>query len=267
MTNKILPEKMPIVAEYANSNRSSCKSCSNSIASKNLRVCLISKGPGGFDMTSWHHFDCFPTDSESIASVDDIKCLSALESGDQDALKELVLRFENKLTEETNKRKHSQVVGEMVEEDELQTNTSQPTTRKPKLQSTSLVVAEAEISLSASDVKDKYRDASLLPKWKVFETVIFLERFFNVTDYVFPERAITQCFCSSHSAFNVGADAWSLMYPSIPEKLQSLHSQGYKLAIFTNESKIGGRIKDKLLLTRKLDVSTVLSSAWRSPFR
>lgn len=31
---------------------------------------------------------------------------------------------------------------------------------------------------------------------------------------------------------SVGADAWSLMYPSIPEKLQSLHSQGYKLVTY-----------------------------------
>ncbi|XP_022550822.1 uncharacterized protein LOC125574870 isoform X1 [Brassica napus] len=38
------------------------------------------------------------------------------------------------------------------------------------------VVSEAEIFLSASDVKDNYMDASLLPKCKRFQTVIFLER-------------------------------------------------------------------------------------------
>lgn len=27
----------------------------------------------------------------------------------------------------------------------------------------------------------------------------------------------------------IGANAWSLMYPSIPEKLQSLYNDGYKL--------------------------------------
>jgi len=70
---------MPVVAEYAKSNRSSCRSCSNKIAVKSLRLGLISKGRGGVDMTRWHHFDCFPTDSESIASVDDIQGLSALE--------------------------------------------------------------------------------------------------------------------------------------------------------------------------------------------
>lgn len=70
---------MTIVAEYAKSNRSSCKSCSKKIAVKSLRLGLISKGPGGIDMARWHHFDCFPTDSESIASVDDIQGLSVLE--------------------------------------------------------------------------------------------------------------------------------------------------------------------------------------------
>ncbi|WZZ28063.1 hypothetical protein YC2023_011464 [Brassica napus] len=41
------------------------------------------------------------------------------------------------------------------------------------------VVSEAEIFLSASDVKDNYMDASLLPKCKRFQTVIFLERVRN----------------------------------------------------------------------------------------
>uniref|UniRef100_A0A7N2R943 Uncharacterized protein n=1 Tax=Quercus lobata TaxID=97700 RepID=A0A7N2R943_QUELO len=37
---------------------------------------------------------------------------------------------------------------------------------------------------------------------------------------------------------SVGADAWSLMYPSVPDKLQSLYNDGFKLVIFTNESNI-----------------------------
>nr|GMD84163.1 polynucleotide 3'-phosphatase ZDP [Ipomoea batatas] len=31
------------------------------------------------------------------------------------------------------------------------------------------------------------------------------------------------------SVKRIGANAWSLMYPSIPEKLQSLYNDGYKL--------------------------------------
>ncbi|KAF3551795.1 hypothetical protein DY000_02004248 [Brassica cretica] len=342
-----------VIAEYAKSSRSSCKKCSKTIAAKELRLGLVTRDSRGFDMTKWHHLGCFPVESDLIGSVADIggfsslqvKCLhswrqntpfgdtfemvladqwgnkiqasckrtlmyrvqrelrlgkwgvienmqmtpaggkykttshkykmsisdetmvrgsdltddrlflslanyediqkatsKSKESGDQDALKELVQQCEDKtlLTEETNKRKHSQV-GEMVEEDEVQTNTSQPTTRKPKMntsESTSQVVAEVEISLSASDVKDKYRDVSLLPKWKAFETVIFLERDDGLND---SEKIAAFDFdgCLAKTSVEiVGADAWSLMYPSIPEKLQSLHSQGYKLVIFTNESNI-----------------------------
>ncbi|CAN7069421.1 unnamed protein product [Brassica oleracea var. botrytis] len=231
-----------VIVEYAKSSRSSCKKCSKTIAAKELRLGLVTRDSRGFDMTKWHHLGCFPVESDPIGSVEDIGGFSSLQSGDQDALKELVQQCEDKtlLTEETNKRKHSQV-GEMVEEDEVQTNTSQPTTRKPKMntsESTSQAVAEVEISLSASDVKDKYRDASLLPKWKAFETVIFLERDDGLND---SEKIAAFDFdgCLAKTSVKiVGADAWSLMYPSIPEKLQSLHSQGYKLVIFTNESNI-----------------------------
>ncbi|XP_018486495.2 polynucleotide 3'-phosphatase ZDP isoform X2 [Raphanus sativus] len=229
-----------VIAEYAKSSRSSCKKCSQTIAAKELRLGLVTRDSRGFDMTKWHHLACFPVDSDPVDSVEDIGGFSSLQSGDQDALKDLVQQCENKtlLTEETNKRKHSQVGEmEMVEE----TNTSQPTTRKPKMntsESTSQVVGEAEISLSASDVKEKYRDARLLPKWKAFETVIFLERDEGLND---SEKIAAFDFdgCLAKTSVKVvGADAWSLMYPSIPEKLQSLHSQGYKLVIFTNESNI-----------------------------
>lgn len=40
------------------------------------------------------------------------------------------------------------------------------------------------------------------------------------------------------SVQRVGASAWSLMYASIPNKLQSLYNDGFKLVIFTNESNI-----------------------------
>ncbi|CAN6893245.1 unnamed protein product [Brassica oleracea] len=240
-----------VIAEYAKSSRSSCKKCSQPIAAKELRLGMVARDSRGFDMTKWHHLGCFPVESVAVDSVGHIGGFSSLQNGDQDALKELVQQCVNKTlkmdedndetgtdhhhTEETNKRKHSQV------EDEVQTNANQPSTRKPKMntsESTSQVVAEAKISFSASDVKEKYRDASLLPKWKAFETVIFLERDDGLND---SEKIAAFDFdgcLANTSVKKVGADAWSLMYPSIPEKLQSLYSQGYKLVIFTNESNI-----------------------------
>eukprot|EP00249_Psilotum_nudum_P013242 c24236_g1_i2 orf=636-1160(+) len=40
------------------------------------------------------------------------------------------------------------------------------------------------------------------------------------------------------SVRRIGADAWSLLYSSIPEKLLGYCGEGYKLVIFTNESNI-----------------------------
>ncbi|XLR40592.1 hypothetical protein S83_025252, partial [Arachis hypogaea] len=33
-----------------------------------------------------------------------------------------------------------------------------------------------EINFSVSEVKSKYKDATLLPKWKAFQTIIYLEQ-------------------------------------------------------------------------------------------
>ncbi|XP_019096880.1 PREDICTED: polynucleotide 3'-phosphatase ZDP-like [Camelina sativa] len=258
------PDSSKVIAEYAKSSRSKCKKCSQTIAAKELRLGLVTRNFRGFDMTQWHHLGCFPVDSDPICSVEDIGGFSELQSGDQDALKELVKQCGKKtlvdvlakpffkmdedndesdntrLTEETNKRKHSEVV-KMVDEDDSQTKANQHTSRKHKVnnsESTSQVEVEAEISLSACDVKDKYRDANLLPKWKAFETVIFLERDDGLKD---SEKIAAFDFdgCLAKTSVKItGAHAWSLMYPSIPEKLQSLYNQGYKLVIFTNESNI-----------------------------
>ncbi|XP_020888797.1 polynucleotide 3'-phosphatase ZDP isoform X1 [Arabidopsis lyrata subsp. lyrata] len=252
------PDSSKVISEYAKSSRSTCKKCSQTIAAKELRLGLVTRNFRGFDMTQWHHVGCFPVDSDPISSVEDVGGFSELQSGDQDALKELVQQCgkktlvdkmdedndeseaKNKLTEETNKRKHSEV-GEIVEKDESLTKANQHKAKTHKVnisESTSQVEVEAEISLSASDVKDKYRDANLLPKWKAFETVIFLERDDGLND---SEKIAAFDFdgCLAKTSVKiVGADAWSLMYPSIPEKLQSLYNQGYKLVIFTNESNI-----------------------------
>jgi len=45
------------------------------------------------------------------------------------------------------------------------------------------------------------------------------------------------------SLFKKGPDAWSLLYPNIPQKLKKLHDDGFKLVIFTNQSDIGRSVK------------------------
>lgn len=58
-----------ILAEYAKSNRSSCKKCSNTIAVRALRLGLVSRDARGFDVTKWHHLGCFSFGPYSVASA------------------------------------------------------------------------------------------------------------------------------------------------------------------------------------------------------
>ncbi|XP_025662150.1 polynucleotide 3'-phosphatase ZDP-like [Arachis hypogaea] len=95
-----------------------------------------------------------------------------------------------------------------------------------------------DFNYSLSEVKSKYRDATLLPKWKAFQTVIF-----NELDDGLHDSSKIAAFdfdgTLAKTAVNiVGPNAWSLMYSSIPDKLQSLYHDGYKLVIFTNECNI-----------------------------
>lgn len=109
--------------------------------------------------------------------------------------------------------------------------------KKTKL-SAQNVEAKLQLSFSVSEVQDKYKDATLLPKWKAFQTIIFLERDDGLKDSG-KIAAFDFDGCLVNTSVKItGADAWSLMYPSIPDKLQSLYSDGYKLVIFTNEANI-----------------------------
>ncbi|TXG66725.1 hypothetical protein EZV62_008000 [Acer yangbiense] len=95
-----LPPMPPkIVTEYAKSDRSLCKKCSKAISKTALRLGSVLKNRGGFDSTHWHHLDCFPFNSEPIDSVESIQGFSSLESGDQEALKKLVVEGKNSAEE------------------------------------------------------------------------------------------------------------------------------------------------------------------------
>ncbi|KAL0301252.1 UNVERIFIED_CONTAM: Polynucleotide 3'-phosphatase ZDP [Sesamum radiatum] len=169
-----------IVAEYAKSGRSSCKKCSKAIASSSLRLGLVSKDPRGFDMTKWHHLECFPfNNSDSVSSAEAIAGFSSLKVSDG-----------KKYTAEGSTKKDS--TGMKLAASEEGGN------------------LELEIAISASDIKDKYKDDGLHDSKKI-----------AAFDF-------DGCLAKT-SVKRVGADAWSLMYPSIPEKLQSLYNDGYKL--------------------------------------
>lgn len=216
-----------MMAEYAKSGKSTCKACSQKIEAKALRLALVSKGKAPYDVVKWHHLNCFPLHSLSHFSPENIDGFSSLKSSDQEALKKLFT--ENDKTEEVHK----------VTEDaqnELQ-ESGEGDSKRIKL-CTPDGKAMVNIKFSVSDVKSNYKDATLLPKWKAFETVIFLERDDGLHDSS-KIAAFDFDGCLAKTAVNrVGANAWSLMHSSIPDKLQSLYNDGYKLVIFTNESNI-----------------------------
>ncbi|KAK1397064.1 Polynucleotide 3'-phosphatase ZDP [Heracleum sosnowskyi] len=218
-----------MIAEYAKSNRSSCKKCSISINNKSLRLGTVTRDPRGFDSTKWYHLNCLPALNSSTC-IDSITGFTSLKSSDQAALKSLIestvdkVIDGDKVTAKASKRKFSEVDTKDHVKEEKHINKMWP----PKM----------ELSFSMSDILDKYKDATLLPQWKAFQTIIFLEGGdgFHHSSKI-AAFDFDQCLAKT-SLRRVGPDAWSLMYPSIPEKLQSLYNDGYKLVIFTNESNI-----------------------------
>ncbi|KAE8703308.1 rab3 GTPase-activating protein non-catalytic subunit [Hibiscus syriacus] len=155
-----------IVAEYAKSGRSSCKKCGEAITAKALRLGLVSRDPRGFDMTKWHHLHCF---AGKIDSFDGIKGFDSLKGVDQEALK----KFADGSIKSTKKLQGKEDEGKRKEDEEIESEKS--ISKKIKLSAPD-EKAQLDIAFSISDVKDKYKDANLEPKWKVFQTVIFLER-------------------------------------------------------------------------------------------
>lgn len=194
----------------------------------------------------WHHLDCFPPKSRPLTPSKEIKGFSSLKGSDQEALrnlkaapsskgdrsdKKILKRDEPELVQLERSAKKAKAQDkdeeghEEIEEKSLET---------PK----SSGAGELEISFSIDDVKNTYKDAALAPNWKSFKTIIFREAEDGLHD---SEKVAAFDFDGclvNTSVKRSGPDAWSLMYPSIPEKLQELYNSGYKLVIFTNEANI-----------------------------
>ncbi|KAK8965143.1 Polynucleotide 3'-phosphatase ZDP [Platanthera guangdongensis] len=212
-----------LLVEYAKSNRSSCKICSMNIAVGSPRLGVSTKDPRGFDIVKWHHLTCHPTKSHGLGALEEIKGFSSLKSSEQDLLRNLAAKT-------SSSQFISGVNREEIEADALE------------LKKRKLFGAEngkkLELNFCLSNVKSKYKDASLPPNWKAFDTLIFndCEEGLHDTGRI-AAFDFDGCLANT-SVKRIGADAWSLMYPSIPGKLQELYRGGHKLVIFTNESNI-----------------------------
>ncbi|XP_031472885.1 polynucleotide 3'-phosphatase ZDP isoform X2 [Nymphaea colorata] len=218
-----------IVAEYAKSARSSCKKCGVSISKDELRLGVVSRDTRGFDVTKWHHFQCFP--SGLTTTAEKIGGFVSLKKLDQEAL---VKSFAGGTETEVTSIHIAEKSNNFYSGVDCQ---EQGNSKKLKISSFSKET-EVQMVVSASDIKDKYKESNLLPKWKAFQTVIFLADDDGLRDSNKIAAFDFDGCLAKTSVRRVGPDAWSLLYPSIPDKLQKLYNDGYKLVIFTNESNI-----------------------------
>ncbi|KAL6845120.1 hypothetical protein ACP4OV_024615 [Aristida adscensionis] len=233
---KGMSEKASVSVEYAKSGRSTCKGCSGSIAKGVLRLGASAHDPRGFDSTKWYHVACFPVASYQVFPVENLKGFDSIENHDRAKLQELEkLKSDGNVPDELNEpRLKTEMVHSLGEDSK---SGAKNNLEEVKLSPGNKIIGPS-ISFSASDIKKKYKDATLPAHWKVFDTVIFREQ----EDGLHASAKIAAfdfdgCLART-SVKSIGADKWSLQHKSIPEKLQSLYSDGYKLVIFTNESNI-----------------------------
>lgn len=200
-------------------------------------------------MTKWHHLDCF---SDEIESTDEIIGFASLKDDDQEAMKKMISRVKdvveglpNSASEKIDESGKELLLKwkmskkrKSTNENEDELELEEETTKKKLSTHTKEVQAQHDISFSLADIKDEYKGAKLLPKWKAFQTIIFLEREDDLRDSKKIAAFDFDGCLAKTNIRRVGAQFWSLMYPSIPDKLQSLYNDGYKLVIFTNESNI-----------------------------
>uniref|UniRef100_A0A0E0JIE2 PARP-type domain-containing protein n=1 Tax=Oryza punctata TaxID=4537 RepID=A0A0E0JIE2_ORYPU len=240
-------ENASISVEYAKSGRSTCKGCSESIAAGALRLGASIRDPRGFDSTKWYHIACFPASTYPAFPVENLKgcfissllkltvVLEVAQNQDRDKLRELEenCKRDGNATDQLNELNLKKEVAHSMEDSKGAGN---------NLEGVKMLAGDKRagpvISFSVSDIKKNYKDATLPAHWKVFNTVIFREQ-----DDGLRSSAKIAAFdfdgCLAKTSVRiVGADKWSLLYESIPEKLQILYNDGYKLVIFTNESNI-----------------------------
>jgi bifunctional polynucleotide phosphatase/kinase len=227
-------ENVSISVEYAKSGRSTCKGCSESIAAGALRLGASIRDPRGFDSTKWYHIACFPSSTYPAFPVENLKGFDSIENQDRDKLRELEnCKRDGNVTDQLNEQNLKKEVVHSMEDSKGTGN---------NIEGVKMLAGDKRagpvIPFSVSDIKQNYKDATLPAHWKVFNTVIFREQ-----DDGLQSSAKIAAFdfdgCLAKTSVRiVGADKWSLLYESIPEKLQILYNDGYKLVIFTNESNI-----------------------------
>ncbi|KAF8696353.1 hypothetical protein HU200_037260 [Digitaria exilis] len=238
--------KASISVEYAKSGRSICKGCNENIAKGVLRLGASAHDPRGFDSTKWFHVACFPASSYPIFPLENLKGFDSIENNDREKLRYLEEAVKWNHLPERGWGKIEHDTGHESGVDALFISFPHNIYYLPRLPAGNNIT-DPLVPFSVSDIKKNYKDATLPVHWKVFETVIFRDQKddlkLNVQQDGLHASAKVAAFdfdgcLAKTSVRSIGADKWSLQHKSIPEKLQSLYTDGYKLVIFTNESNI-----------------------------
>ncbi|KAF8751377.1 hypothetical protein HU200_012048 [Digitaria exilis] len=196
--------KASISVEYAKSGRSICKGCNENIAKGVPRLGASAHDPRGFDSTKWYHVACFPASSYPIFPLENLKGFDSIENNDREKLRDLEVQSPG-----DSKHGAENDLGEV----KLPAGNN---------------ITDPLVPFSVSDIKKTYKKDDL--KLNVQQDGLHASAKVAAFDF-------DGCLAKT-SVRSIGADKWSLQHKSIPEKLQSLYDDGYKLVIFTNESNI-----------------------------
>ncbi|THU65074.1 hypothetical protein C4D60_Mb01t33300 [Musa balbisiana] len=208
-----------VIPKYAKFGRSSLMSCFRAIPAGELPLGYFTK-----DLQQFNLVRRLPLTAVGIVGF------SSLKGHDKDALRKLgTSASSNQITEEAGSYSSTEHKHNCLQMDFCISDA------KAKYEHFCFTVMDYQAISSCSVLVE---DATLPPKWKAIGTVIFCEKEDGLHD---SEKVAAFDFdgcLANTSVRRIGSDAWSLMYPSIPKKLQELYNKGYKLVIFTNESNI-----------------------------
>ncbi|ESO88129.1 hypothetical protein LOTGIDRAFT_206927 [Lottia gigantea] len=145
----------PFKAEYAKSDRSSCKACKTKIGKDSLRLAVMVQSPH-FDgkVPNWFHYSCFWRRAGDVEQVDDIHGYHTLRWEDQQKLK-------SRISGETTAT--DDVDGKIEEHDLLSFRTEYAKSNRSQCQSCRTKIDQGEVRISCKEVDDPKYGA--VDKW------------------------------------------------------------------------------------------------------
>ncbi|CAM6038134.1 unnamed protein product [Sphagnum compactum] len=217
-----------LVVEYAKSGRATCKHCNTVIAKGSVRLGSVTKDRG-HDNTKWHHPVCFVKNSPKSMDAAKLAGFTDLKDSDRDALGVLTVCTTD--VEPSDKHDDKRIRIDVASASSEKEQKGQVMLYNAKLWEKTLQ------SFDLSQLSTTYKDACLPKGWKSFSSVIFHETEKLQASEKIAAFDFDGCLVKT-DVRRTGAHAWSLLFPSIPEKFQKYHDDGYKLVIFSNESNI-----------------------------